>query len=241
MNTASDTLDPTSVLLLFSGGQDSATLLAWALDTFERVETIGFAYGQRHHIEMEARQNVRKAISGLKPGWAGKIGPDQVVDLSGYGEISDSALTRDRAIEMAESGLPNTFVPARNLVFLAVAGGYAYRRGIDTLAAGMCQTDFSGYPDCREDTLQAQERALALGLDRPIKLHTPLMEMTKGETWSFAERLGGTDLVEMIAEHSHTCYLGERGERRVWGYGCGTCPACDLRAKGWADYQDQLA
>lgn len=230
-------MDQSSVLLLFSGGQDSATLLAWALDSFERVETIGFDYGQRHHVEMQARQSVLKAVPDLKPEWKDRLGPDQVVDLTGYGAISDSALTRDRAIEMAETGLPNTFVPARNLVFLTVAGGYAYRRGIDTLAAGMCQTDFSGYPDCREETLKAQEQALALGLDRPICLITPLMEMTKADTWSFALSIGGNDLVDAIVEHSHTCYLGEHGERHDWGYGCGTCPACELREKGWTEFR----
>ncbi|MEZ6022803.1 MAG: 7-cyano-7-deazaguanine synthase QueC [Hyphomonadaceae bacterium] len=224
----------TSALVLFSAGQDSATCLAWALSRFERVETIGFAYGQRHAVELSQRGPLRAAIAASDSAWSDRLGEDLVVDLAGYGALAESALTADRAIEMAETGLPTTFVPGRNLVFLAVAAAHAYRRGIDILVGGMCETDFSGYPDCRRETLDAQERALALGLERPIKIETPLMHLTKAETWALAHRLGGSALVDLILEHSHTCYEGDRTQRHAWGYGCGACPACDLRAKGWA-------
>jgi 7-cyano-7-deazaguanine synthase len=223
-------------LVLFSAGQDSATCLAWALTRYERVETIGFFYGQRHAIEMEQRAPLRSAIAALNPGWGARLDGDVVVDISGYGALAESALTADRAIEMAESGLPTTFVPGRNLVFLAVAAAHAYRRGIDVLIGGMCETDFSGYPDCRRDTIDAQERALALGLERPIKFETPLMHLTKAQTWALAQDLGGDALVSAIVETSHTCYEGDRVHRHEWGYGCGACPACELRAKGWAEW-----
>ncbi len=222
-----------AALVLFSAGQDSATCLAWALQRYARVETIGFFYGQRHAIEMEQRETVRRRMVALNPDWMARLGPDIVVDISGYGALAESALTADRAIEMAESGLPTTFVPGRNLVFLTVAAAQAYRRGIDLLVAGMCETDFSGYPDCRRDTIDAQERALALGLERPMKIETPLMHLTKAATWGLAHDLGGDALVDLIVEHTHTCYEGDRTHRHAWGYGCGACPACDLRAKGW--------
>ncbi|WP_135212174.1 7-cyano-7-deazaguanine synthase QueC [Vitreimonas flagellata] len=222
-----------AALVLFSAGQDSATCLAWALERYARVETIGFFYGQRHAIELEQRETVRQRMTALDPDWAARLGPDIVVDISGYGALAESALTADRAIEMAESGLPTTFVPGRNLVFLTVAAAQAYRRGIDILVAGMCETDFSGYPDCRRDTIDAQEHALALGLERPMKIETPLMHLTKGATWGLAHDLGGAALVDLIVEHTHTCYEGDRTHRHAWGYGCATCPACDLRAKGW--------
>jgi 7-cyano-7-deazaguanine synthase len=222
-----------SALVLFSAGQDSATCLAWALSRYERVETIGFFYGQRHAIELEQRAPLRDAIAALRPEWRTRLGDDLVVDISGYGALAESALTTDRAIAMAESGLPATFVPGRNLVFLTVAAAHANRRGIDVLFGGMCETDFSGYPDCRRETMDAQERALALGLERPMKIETPLMHLTKGETWALAHELGGDALVQLIVEHSHTCYEGDRAHRHSWGYGCGACPACDLRAKGW--------
>ena len=225
-----------SALVLFSAGQDSATCLAWALDRYERVETIGFFYGQRHAIELEQRAPLRKAIAALSPAWRPRLGEDVVVDISGYGALAESALTADRAIEMAESGLPTTFVPGRNLVFLTVAAAHAYRRGIDVLVGGMCETDFSGYPDCRRDTIDAQERALALGLERPMKIETPLMQLTKAQTWALAHELGGEALVSTIVEQSHTCYEGDRTQRHAWGYGCGACPACDLRAKGWSSW-----
>jgi 7-cyano-7-deazaguanine synthase len=225
-----------SALVLFSAGQDSATCLAWALSRYARVETIGFFYGQRHAIEMEQRAPLREAIAALNVDWRTRLGGDVVVDISGYGALAESALTTDRAIAMAESGLPTTFVPGRNLVFLTVAAAHAYRRGIDVLVAGMCETDFSGYPDCRRDTIDAQERALALGLERPIRVETPLMHLTKGQTWSLARDLGGDALVTAIVEQSHTCYQGDRVHRHAWGYGCAACPACDLRAAGWASW-----
>jgi 7-cyano-7-deazaguanine synthase len=222
---------PAAALVLFSAGQDSATCLAWALGRYERVETIGFYYGQRHAVEMGQRQVLRSRLGNTR------LGDDHVVDLSGYGAIAESALTANRAIEMAESGLPTTFVPGRNLVFFSVASAVAYRRGIDTLVGGMCETDFSGYPDCRGDTINAMQNALALGLDRPISIETPLMHLTKAQTWALAHELGGDALVATIVEHSHTCYEGDRIHRHDWGYGCGACPACALRAKGWAGWR----
>lgn len=227
-----------SALVLFSAGQDSATCLAWALSQYDRVETIGFFYGQRHAVELSRRDPVRDAIAALKPKWRERLGEDSMVDLAGYGALAESALTADRAIEMAENGLPTTFVPGRNLVFLSVAAALAYRRGIDTLVGGMCETDFSGYPDCRRDTLDAMQTALSLGLDRAIEVQTPLMQLTKAETWALAQQLGGEALVNVIREESHTCYEGDRGARHDWGYGCGVCPACDLRAKGWQAWRE---
>jgi len=225
-----------TALILFSAGQDSATCLAWALDTYDRVETIGFAYGQRHAVEMSQRPILRSAIAAQNKSWATRLGGDVVVDLSGYGALAESALTADRAIEMLESGLPSTFVPARNLVFLSVAAAHAYRRSAATLVGGMCETDYSGYPDCRRETIDAMEQALSLGLASPLKIETPLMRLTKAETWALAHQLGGAALVETILEHSHTCYEGDRSHRHDWGYGCGECPACDLRAKGWREW-----
>lgn len=230
-----------AALVLFSAGQDSATCLAWTLSRYKRVETIGFFYGQRHAVELEQRAPLRNAIRALTPIWGGRLGDDIVVDISGYGALAESALTADRAIEMSASGLPSTFVPARNLVFLTVAAAHAYRRGIDVLVTGVCETDYSGYPDCRYDTMKAQERALALGLERPIKIETPLMHLSKGATWALAQELGGEPLVRLIVEHSHTCYEGDRERRHDWGYGCGACPACDLRAKGWRAWSGRLA
>lgn len=224
-----------AALVLFSAGQDSATGLAWALRRYTRVETIGFFYGQRHAVEMQQRQVLRRAF--LEGGYEGRLLDDHVVDLAGYGAIAESALTADRAIEMAESGLPTTFVPGRNLVFLTVASAVAYRRGIDVLVGGMCETDFSGYPDCRRETIDATEQAISLGLDRKISIETPLMYLTKAQTWALAHELGGATLVETIVEHSHTCYEGDRSQRHEWGYGCGVCPACGLRAKGWAAWK----
>ncbi len=228
-----------AALVLFSAGQDSATCLAWALSRFERVETIGFAYGQRHAVELGQRPILRAAISGLRPAWGARLGEDIVVDLAGYGALAESALTSDRAIEMTASGLPSTFVPGRNLVFLSVAAAHAYRRGAATLVGGMCETDFSGYPDCRRETLDAMEQALSLGLATPLKIETPLMHLTKAQTWELARDIGGAALVETILEQSHTCYEGDRAQRHDWGYGCGVCPACDLRAKGWRAFTAQ--
>jgi 7-cyano-7-deazaguanine synthase len=224
----------TRALVLFSAGQDSATCLAWALTRFERVETIGFFYGQRHAVEMGQRGPLRAEIAALNPDWRGRLGGDVEVNLTGYGALAESALTADRAIEMAADGLPTTFVPGRNLVFLSVAAAHAYRRGADTLVGGMCETDYSGYPDCRRETLDAMQSALSLGLAHPTRIETPLMHLTKGQTWALAHELGGEALVQAILEHSHTCYEGDRTHRHAWGYGCGACPACDLRAKGWA-------
>lgn len=226
----------TAALVLFSAGQDSATCLAWALARFERVETIGFFYGQRHAIEMELRTPLRSVIADLNPAWRARLGPDIEVDLSGYGALAESALTADRAIEMADNGLPTTFVPGRNLVFFSVAAAHAYRRGAEILVGGMCETDYSGYPDCRRETLDAMQSALALGLAAPMKIETPLMRLTKAETWGLAHVLGGEALVQAILEHSHTCYEGDRTHRHAWGYGCGACPACELREKGWVEW-----
>ncbi len=221
-----------SALVLFSGGQDSATCLAWALERFDRVETVGFDYGQRHAVEMEARLNVREGMAKVLPQWADRLGPDHVVDLTGYGKIAESALTAERAIEMDARGLPTTFVPGRNLVFLTCAAALADRRGLEVLVGGMCETDFSGYPDCRRDTVEAMARALSLGLDKPVVIDTPLMALTKAQTWELADRIGGATLVDLIVDASHTCYLGDREHRHDWGYGCGHCPACELRAAG---------
>lgn len=225
-----------TALVLFSAGQDSATCLAWALSQFDRVETIGFAYGQRHAVELDQRPIVRAKIAALRSEWLDRLAEDVVVDLSGYGALADSALTSDRAIEMTASGLPSTFVPGRNLVFLAVAAAHSYRRGASTLVGGMCETDYSGYPDCRRETIDAMQRALTLGLAAPLSIATPLMHLTKAQTWALADELGGTALVETILEHSHTCYEGDRSRRHAWGYGCGVCPACELRASGWAQW-----
>ena len=225
-----------SALVLFSGGQDSATCLAWALARFARVETVGFDYGQRHAVEMQARLDVREGMARVLPQLAGRLGPDHVVDLTGYGRIADSALTAERAIELDARGLPTTFVPGRNLVFLTVAAALADRRGLEVLVGGMCETDYSGYPDCRRDTIEAMAHALSLGLDKPVVIETPLMALTKADTWALAEELGGQPLVDLIVEASHTCYRGDRENRQTWGYGCGDCPACELRAVGHAEW-----
>ncbi|MBC7770838.1 MAG: 7-cyano-7-deazaguanine synthase QueC [Phycisphaerales bacterium] len=225
-----------SSLVLFSAGQDSATCLASALSRYEHVETIGFFYGQRHAIELSRRAPVREAVAAIRPGWAERLGGDIVVDIAGYGALAESALTSDRAIEMASTGLSSTFVPARNLVFLTIAAAHAYRLGVDTLIGGMCETDFSGYPDCRRETLDAMQTALALGLGAPMRVETPLMHLSKAQTWALAHELGGEALVNVILEQSHTCYEGDRTHRHDWGYGCGACPACELRAKGWAEW-----
>lgn len=225
-----------AALVLFSGGQDSTVCLAWALERYDRVETVGFDYGQRHAVELEARDQVRVAIVGLKADWADRLGPDHRIDIRGFGEVAESALTRERAIEVNERGLPSTFVPGRNLVFFTYAAALADRRGIKDLVGGMCETDFSGYPDCRRDTLDAMEQALRLGVDRPFNIVTPLMTLTKAETWALAHEIGGEALVDLTVSETHTCYLGERGTLHAWGYGCGTCPACELRANGWAEW-----
>lgn len=226
-----------SALVLFSGGQDSTVCLASALDRFGHVETIGFAYGQRHAPEMEARLKVRELITGIAPEWSQRLGPDHVVELAEFGRISDTALTREREIEMTAAGLPSTFVPGRNLLFFTYAAAVAYRRGIEVLVGGMCETDYSGYPDCRAETLEALEKAISLGMGRTFRIDTPLMFIDKAGTWTMAEELGGARFVDLIVEETHTCYLGIRGLRHDWGYGCGRCPACDLRQKGWEKWR----
>lgn len=226
-----------SALVLFSGGQDSTVCLASALDRFGHVETIGFSYGQRHALEMQARLNVRERITDIVPEWAPRLGPDHVLDLAEFGRISETALTREREIEMTEAGLPSTFVPGRNLLFFTYAAAVAYRRGIEVLVGGMCQTDYSGYPDCRAETLEALEMAISLGIGRTFRIDTPLMFIDKAATWVMALELGGEAFVDLIVEETHTCYLGIRGRRHDWGYGCGHCPACQLRRKGWEKWQ----
>lgn len=228
--------DPRTALVLFSGGQDSTTCLAWALDRFARVETLGFDYGQRHRIELDCRLNVLAELRRQFPQWADRLGDDHVLDLGLIGQIADTALTAEREIEMQANGLPNTFVPGRNLLFLGFAATLAYRRGASVLVGGMCETDYSGYPDCRDNTMKALQVALSLGLDSPMTLETPLMFLTKAQTWELAERLGGAALVDLIVEATHTCYLGERGQRHPWGHGCGHCPACELRRAGHAGW-----
>jgi 7-cyano-7-deazaguanine synthase len=220
-------------LVLFSGGQDSSVCLAWALDRYPRVETVGFDYGQRHAVELDARQAVRARLAEAFPAWAARLGDDHMLDIRGFGAVAASALTADRAIEMTAKGLPSTFVPGRNLVFLTYAAALAERRGMEVLVGGMCETDFSGYPDCRRDTLDALQQALNLGMAQDFAIETPLMRLTKAQTWTLAKQLGGELLVELVVEDSHTCYRGDRLHRHAWGYGCGACPACELRARGY--------
>ncbi|MDP3660768.1 7-cyano-7-deazaguanine synthase QueC [Phenylobacterium sp.] len=234
MTAAADT-----ALVLFSGGQDSSVCLAWALDRYARVETVGFDYGQRHAVEMQARQTVRAAFLERFPHWAGRLGEDHVLEMRGFGDIGGTAMTSERAFEITEKGLPSTYVPGRNLVFLTYAAALADRRRASVLVGGMCETDFSGYPDCRRVAIDAMEAALNIGMAQDFRIETPLMLLTKGETWALAKALGGDALVDLILTESHTCYRGERGELHAWGHGCGTCPACELRAKGWEDWTAQ--
>jgi 7-cyano-7-deazaguanine synthase len=224
-------------LVLFSGGQDSATCVAWACEGFDHVETLGFSYGQRHAIEMDQRPVVLAALAKTFPHWAQRLGADTVLDVATLGQVSETALTRETEIVMTETGLPSTFVPGRNLIFLTYAAALAYRRGIKHIVTGVCETDYSGYPDCRDDTVKALQVALNLGMEARLVLHTPLMWIDKPATWEMAEDLGGAALVELIREQTHSCYLGLRDTRHDWGYGCGDCPACDLRAKGWETYR----
>lgn len=228
-----------AALVLFSGGQDSTVCLAWALDRFALVETVGFAYGQRHAVELAQRRRVREEIARLFPKWGARLGADHALELAEFGRISETALTREAEIRVAENRLPTTFVPGRNLVFFTYAAALAYRRDIRTLVGGMCETDYSGYPDCRNETLQTLARALSLGTDTDFIIETPLMFVDKAGTWALAERLGGPALVELILEETHSCYLGVRSRRHAWGYGCNHCPACDLRKKGWERWQAQ--
>ena len=227
-------------LVLFSGGQDSATCLAWALERFSVVETIGFKYGQRHAVELDCRTPLLDKLRAQSPAWASRLGADHLLDVSVLAEISDTALTDDRNIEMSANGLPNTFVPGRNLLFFTLAGALAYRRGLSVLVGGMCETDYSGYPDCRDNTLKALQVSLSLGMDTPMTVETPLMWVTKAQTWETARQMGGQPLVDLIIEHSHTCYLGDRTQRHRWGYGCGSCPACELRANGYDEFMADL-
>lgn len=234
----------TSALVLFSGGQDSTTCLAQALSKYERVETVAFDYGQRHIVELQARLNVLREIKSQFPQWARKLGEDHLLDLAVLGQVSDTSLTRDVAFKMESSGLPNTFVPGRNLLFLTLAAALAYRRDLQVLVTGVCETDFSGYPDCRDDTMKAMQLALSLGMDKRFLIETPLMWIDKADTWALARALGeksgtphgGEALVELVTEHTHTCYLGDRVHRHAWGYGCAQCPACELRARGYEKY-----
>ena len=231
--------ETSSALVLFSGGQDSTTCLAWALSRYERVETIGFAYGQRHAIEMDVREPVRRRIVAISAEWARKLGPDRVVSLDVLGQVSVSALTADLPLGTRPDGLPSTFVPGRNLVFLTFAAIVAYQRGLKHVVAGVCETDFSGYPDCRDDTVKALQVAINLGMEARLALETPLMWIDKADTWRLAETLGGRSLVDLIVEETHTCYLGDRSHRHAWGVGCGTCDACRLRANGWSHFHAQ--
>ena len=235
----------TTALVLFSGGQDSTTCLAQALSKYQRVETIAFDYRQRHHVELEARLKVLSEIRLQFPQWADKLGQDHLLDLAVLGEVSDTSLTRDTAFKMEQSGLPNTFVPGRNLLFLTLAAAVAYRRDLQVMVTGVCETDFSGYPDCRDDTMKAMQLALSLGMDKRFLIETPLMWIDKAATWALAHELGeksgvangGEALVNLIIEHTHTCYLGDREHRHPWGYGCGACPACELRARGYERFK----
>ncbi len=228
-----------TALVLFSGGQDSATCLAWALDRFASVETLGFDYGQRHVVELETRAAFRAHVT-THPDWAARLGEDHVLKLGALGAMSETSLTRDVAIEMETGGLPNTFVPGRNLIFLTFAAALAFRRGLKHIVTGVCETDYSGYPDCRDDTIKALQVALNLGMERRFVLHTPLMWRDKSATWHLAESLGGAALVEAIRGITHSCYLGDRSPHD-WGAGCGTCPACELRARGWQRYREANA
>lgn len=227
----------TRALVLFSGGQDSTTCLAHALQRFDHVETVGFDYGQRHRVELDARRTVLREMRAAFPAWAAKLGEDHMLDLAVLGAVSETSLTRDMAFRMEANGLPNTFVPGRNLLFLTLSAALAYRRGLTVLVTGVCETDFSGYPDCRDDTMKAMQLALSLGMDQRFLVDTPLMWIDKADTWRMAHELGGEALVDLIVEHTHTCYLGNREQRHDWGWGCGHCPACQLRERGWAAYR----
>jgi len=226
-------------LVLYSGGQDSATCLAWALERYGHVETIGFDYGQRHRIELDCRTDLVARLRAQFPAWSEKLGEDHVVRLDALGQISQTALTSDMEFRLAEDGLPNSFVPGRNLIFLAFAAALAYRRGLKRIVTGVCETDYSGYPDCRDDTIKAMQVALSLGLDRRLVLETPLMWRDKAQTWALAQELGGEALVELIRLRSHSCYVGDRTLEHVWGHGCGACPACELRSAGWEKWRSR--
>lgn len=233
-------LQDAGALVLFSGGQDSTVCLVWALQRYARVETIGFDYGQRHRVELAQRLKVLDALRAV-PEIGARLGDDRVLELAELGRLSETSLTRDVTIALTEAGLPTTFVPGRNLIFLTYAAALAYRRDIRAIIAGMCETDYSGYPDCRNETIQTLSRAISLGMDSAFDIYTPLMYIDKAGTWALAHDLGGQPLVDLIIDETHTCYLGDRAHRHAWGYGCGTCPACELRANGWRVWQSRLA
>ncbi len=226
-----------AALVLFSGGQDSTVCLGWALERFDTVHTIGFDYGQRHLVELICRKTILEKIPALFPKWAKKIGSDTLIDLKSLSAIADTSLTRETEIKFSANGLPNTFVPGRNLLFFNYAAALAYRLGIKDLIGGMCETDFSGYPDCRDETLKALERAINLGMAENFKIHTPLMWVDKAETWRMAKAIGGQPLVDLIIHETHSCYKGDHTKQHVWGYGCAACPACDLRQAGFEAFQ----
>jgi 7-cyano-7-deazaguanine synthase len=228
-----------TALVLFSGGQDSTVCLAWAVERFARVETVGFDYGQRHAVELSVRTQIREKMAALNAAWKARLGEDHLIKLDALAAISDTALTRETAIAIADSGLPTTFVPGRNLIFFCFAGALAYRRGARHMIAGMCETDYSGYPDCRDDTVKAIQVALSLGLDKRVTIHTPLMWVDKADTFAMAEQIGGKAFLDLVIEDSHSCYMGDRAQRHEWGYGCGTCPACKLRAEGFAKFRSR--
>lgn len=234
-----DTGQQTGALVLFSGGQDSTVCLAWALERYERVETVGFDYGQRHDVELMCRDKILRELTCRFPKWGKRLGNDHRIDCPALGKISESALTSDIAIALQENGLPNTFVPGRNLLFFTYAAALGYRRGLYTLVGGMCETDYSGYPDCRDKTLQTLAKAIRLGTEADFIIETPLMHLSKAQTWGLAEELGASALVDLIVEHTHSCYMGERGTRHDWGYGCGECPACELRARGFGEWRGE--
>lgn len=233
----SHVIEPETALVLFSGGQDSTVCLAWALEHYARVETVGFDYGQRHSIELKCRETIRAGIMADFQQWADKLGPDHMVDIPALGQISETSLTRDVEIQMDDNGLPNSFVPGRNLIFFVYAAALAYRRGIQALVGGMCETDYSGYPDCRDKTLQALGEAIRLGTETRMVIMTPLMWLSKAQTWALSQSLGGNPLIDLITKHTHSCYRGEREMRYPWGYGCGNCPACELRANGYEEWR----
>jgi len=223
-------------LVLFSGGQDSATCLAWALEKFNRVETIGFDYGQRHSVELTCRLPILEEFKKQNSEWKAKLGDDHLIDLNVLGQISQTSLTKPVEIEISEQGLPNTFVPGRNLMFLTLSASIAYRRGIKNLVTGVCETDYSGYPDCRDDAIKAMQVVLNLGMETRFVLHTPLMWIDKASTWDMAEKIGGSGLIEVMKEFTHTCYNGNRSNRLEWGYGCNECPSCELRGVGYQKF-----
>ena len=232
-------MEQQAALVLFSGGQDSTTCLGWALDRYVRVETVGFRYGQRHAVELECRQRVLAKLREQRPDWSAKLAEDHMIDVTGLAAISQTALTGEVEISMGANGLPTTFVPGRNILFLTYAAALGYRRGTRHLVTGVCETDYSGYPDCRDDAIKATQLALNLGMDSRFVIHTPLMWLDKAQTWQLAAELGGEPLLELIREETHSCYLGDRSQRFDWGYGCGSCPACELRAAGWQRYRAQ--